>query len=297
MSASAWQTVLDRLDDAAKLADLDPDIHRLLRTPERVLEVAVPVRMDDGSIEVFTGWRVHHDTTRGPGQGRHPLPPRRRRRRGEGAGRRHDLQDGDPRPALRRGQGRRALRPDRAVAPRARAAHPPLHLRDQPAARPRPRRAGARRQHRRSGDGVADGHAVDDPGPPPARRRSPASRWPSAAPAPTPGATSSGCLVCARAAFVELGLPMAGQPRRHPGLRQGGRAARLPAALGRHARRRGGRRRRRGGQRGRPRRRRACPTTSPPPARSPGSPAASRSRRRPSGTSSASCSCRPPSAG
>ena len=69
MSAAAWQTVLDRLDDAAKLADLDPDIHRLLRTPERVLEVAVPVRMDDGSIEVFTGWRVHHDTTRGPGKG------------------------------------------------------------------------------------------------------------------------------------------------------------------------------------------------------------------------------------
>ena len=37
--------------------------------PERVLEVSVPVRMDDGSIEVFTGWRVHHDTTRGPGKG------------------------------------------------------------------------------------------------------------------------------------------------------------------------------------------------------------------------------------
>ena len=69
MSADAWQTVLDRLDDAAKLASLDPDIHRLLRTPERVLEVAVPVRMDDGRIEVFTGWRVHHDTTRGPGKG------------------------------------------------------------------------------------------------------------------------------------------------------------------------------------------------------------------------------------
>jgi glutamate dehydrogenase (NAD(P)+) len=69
MSANAWHTVLERLDDAAKLADLDPDIHRILRTPKRVLEVAVPVRMDDGSIEVFTGWRVHHDTTRGPGKG------------------------------------------------------------------------------------------------------------------------------------------------------------------------------------------------------------------------------------
>ena len=69
MSADAWQTVLDRLDDAAKLADLDPDIHRLLRTPKRILEVAVPVRMDDGRVEVFTGWRIHHDTTRGPGKG------------------------------------------------------------------------------------------------------------------------------------------------------------------------------------------------------------------------------------
>ncbi len=67
--STAWETVLDRLDDAAELAGLDPDILRLLRTPHRTLEVAVPVRMDDGTIEVFTGWRVHHDTTRGPGKG------------------------------------------------------------------------------------------------------------------------------------------------------------------------------------------------------------------------------------
>lgn len=69
MATDAWSAVLQRLDDAAKLTDLDPDIHRMLRTPKRVLEVAVPVRMDDGRVEVFTGWRVHHDTTRGPGKG------------------------------------------------------------------------------------------------------------------------------------------------------------------------------------------------------------------------------------
>ena len=69
MSYDAWSAVLERLDDAAKITDLDPDIHRMLRTPRRVLEVAVPVRMDDGRVEVFTGWRVHHDTTRGPGKG------------------------------------------------------------------------------------------------------------------------------------------------------------------------------------------------------------------------------------
>ena len=69
MTTDAWSAVLHRLDDAAKLTNLDPDIHRMLRTPKRVLEVAVPVRMDDGRVEVFTGWRVHHDTTRGPGKG------------------------------------------------------------------------------------------------------------------------------------------------------------------------------------------------------------------------------------
>ena len=69
MTSDAWSAVLHRLDDAAKLTGLDPDVHRMLRTPRRVLEVAVPVRMDDGRVEVFTGWRVHHDTTRGPGKG------------------------------------------------------------------------------------------------------------------------------------------------------------------------------------------------------------------------------------
>jgi glutamate dehydrogenase (NAD(P)+) len=69
MSRRSWEAVLDRLDEAAELSKLDPDVHRVLRTPARVLEVAVPVRMDDGSVEVFTGWRVHHDTTRGPGKG------------------------------------------------------------------------------------------------------------------------------------------------------------------------------------------------------------------------------------
>jgi glutamate dehydrogenase (NAD(P)+) len=71
-----WQAVLLRLDDAAELIGLDHDVHAMLRLPRRVLEVAVPVRMDDGSVEVFTGWRVHHDTTRGPGKGGirfHPL--------------------------------------------------------------------------------------------------------------------------------------------------------------------------------------------------------------------------------
>lgn len=68
-NSDPWAAVLERLDDAAKLTGLDADIHRMLRTPRRVLEVAIPVRMDDGRVEVFSGWRVHHDTTRGPAKG------------------------------------------------------------------------------------------------------------------------------------------------------------------------------------------------------------------------------------
>ncbi len=68
-SFDPWAATLERLDDAAKLAGIDSDIHRMLRTPRRVLEVAIPVRMDDGRVEVFIGWRVHHDTTRGPAKG------------------------------------------------------------------------------------------------------------------------------------------------------------------------------------------------------------------------------------
>ena len=69
MSSAAWAAILERLDDAATLARTEAGIVAMLRRPERVLEVAVPVKMDDGRLEVFTGWRVHHDTTRGPGKG------------------------------------------------------------------------------------------------------------------------------------------------------------------------------------------------------------------------------------
>jgi len=64
-----WAAVLERIDDAGALAGLNPDVATLLRVPDRVLEVAVPVRMDDGHVEVFVGWRIHHNTARGPAKG------------------------------------------------------------------------------------------------------------------------------------------------------------------------------------------------------------------------------------
>jgi glutamate dehydrogenase (NAD(P)+) len=61
--------MLARYERAAVELDLEPGIDRILRHPEREITVAVPVMMDDGRIEVFTGYRVVHNTLRGPGKG------------------------------------------------------------------------------------------------------------------------------------------------------------------------------------------------------------------------------------
>ncbi|MFX1481714.1 MAG: Glu/Leu/Phe/Val dehydrogenase [Promethearchaeota archaeon] len=58
-----------QLDIVSKYMDLDEDILEVLKHPKRVLEIAVPVRMDNGKIKVFTGYRVQHDEARGPFKG------------------------------------------------------------------------------------------------------------------------------------------------------------------------------------------------------------------------------------
>src|SRR5256885_1997847 len=63
------ESALAQLDRAAKSLNLDPGMHRFLQQPERTLIVALPVTMDDGRLEVFTGYRVQHSTGRGPGKG------------------------------------------------------------------------------------------------------------------------------------------------------------------------------------------------------------------------------------
>ncbi len=66
---SAWHNALEQLDIVASKINLDAGIHARLRMPKRSLEVAVPVVMDDGSTHVFQGFRVQHNTDRGPAKG------------------------------------------------------------------------------------------------------------------------------------------------------------------------------------------------------------------------------------
>jgi glutamate dehydrogenase (NAD(P)+) len=68
-TGSAWASALSQLDEAAAGMQLDPGIHEVLRNPRRALEVSVPTRMDDGTVTVFKGYRVHHNTSRGPSKG------------------------------------------------------------------------------------------------------------------------------------------------------------------------------------------------------------------------------------
>ena len=59
----------EQLDMAAKLLKLDPAVHSLLREPKRVLEVTFPVRMDNGQVKIFKGFRVQYNDARGPCKG------------------------------------------------------------------------------------------------------------------------------------------------------------------------------------------------------------------------------------
>ena len=58
-----------QLDEAAQLLRLDPAVHELLRWPMREFHVRIPVRMDDGSVRVFEGFRVQYNNARGPTKG------------------------------------------------------------------------------------------------------------------------------------------------------------------------------------------------------------------------------------
>ncbi len=64
-----WQVAQRQFDLAAEKLNLDPGLRRVLREPRRELTVHFPVHMDDGSVQVFTGFRVQHNLGRGPAKG------------------------------------------------------------------------------------------------------------------------------------------------------------------------------------------------------------------------------------
>ena len=64
-----FESMMQRFDEAAGLLRLDPNIYKILRWPNREITLYIPVLMDDGNYQVFTGYRVQHNFARGPAKG------------------------------------------------------------------------------------------------------------------------------------------------------------------------------------------------------------------------------------
>ena len=64
-----WHVAQQQFDIAAEKLNLDPGLRQVLREPRRELHVHFPVKMDDGSVKVFEGYRVQHNLGRGPAKG------------------------------------------------------------------------------------------------------------------------------------------------------------------------------------------------------------------------------------
>jgi glutamate dehydrogenase (NAD(P)+) len=66
---STFQNAMRQFDDAAKLLKLDPGLLDVIKKPRRSIILELPVKMDDGSLRIFTGYRVQHSIIRGPAKG------------------------------------------------------------------------------------------------------------------------------------------------------------------------------------------------------------------------------------
>ena len=69
MVDNPFEMAKKQIDIVAEVMDLDPNILKFLKRVERSLIVSIPIMMDDGTLKVFEGYRVHHSTIRGPGKG------------------------------------------------------------------------------------------------------------------------------------------------------------------------------------------------------------------------------------
>src|SRR3979411_2619642 len=68
-NGSTFRAMLQEVDRAARILNLEPGIWRILTNPKRQIIVSCPIQMDNGEIEVFTGYRVQYNITLGPAKG------------------------------------------------------------------------------------------------------------------------------------------------------------------------------------------------------------------------------------
>src|SRR3989304_5514928 len=76
MADNPYSSAMKQLEKAAKVSHLQKDVLTLLHHPERIVWVSIPVRMDDGTLQIFEGYRVQYNTARGPYKGGIRFHPR-----------------------------------------------------------------------------------------------------------------------------------------------------------------------------------------------------------------------------
>ena len=64
-----FEAMMSRFDYAATRLKLDPGLYKVLRHPEKQITVSIPIQLDNGEVEVFTGYRVIYNSSRGPAKG------------------------------------------------------------------------------------------------------------------------------------------------------------------------------------------------------------------------------------
>ncbi|MFA7664466.1 MAG: Glu/Leu/Phe/Val dehydrogenase dimerization domain-containing protein, partial [Clostridia bacterium] len=69
MSYNPYDNFIATLDQAAKAIGMVENDYAVLKYPERELKVAIPVKMDNGTVKYFDGYRIQHSTLRGPAKG------------------------------------------------------------------------------------------------------------------------------------------------------------------------------------------------------------------------------------
>ena len=175
-----------QFDRAADHLGLDAGHARGPAHPKRQLIVSIPVKMDNKTIKVFTGYRVQHSIARGPSKGGIRFHPGVTLDEVKALAMWMTWKCAVVNIPFGGAKGGITVDPKKLSIGRERAADPPLHLGDLDPARPRPGHPGARRLHDAPAHGLDHGHLLDDAGLFDARRRHRQAASRSAAP---PGAT------------------------------------------------------------------------------------------------------------
>jgi glutamate dehydrogenase len=66
---SPWESQLVNIKKVSDFMGLEPSVYEVVSKPKRILQVALPIKMDDGSVTCFEAFRIHHNDARGPTKG------------------------------------------------------------------------------------------------------------------------------------------------------------------------------------------------------------------------------------